>query len=199
MPDTVVSNVSDTARWVAVYRAQESARSDALFRDPFAERLAGERGRAIALKARRQMMNGWPIIVRTKIIDDLVLASIREGCDRVVNLAAGLDTRPYRMNLPADLTWIEADLPALVEEKEKIFAGEKPACSLTREKVDLADASRAGSFSTGRSAGRKLPSSSRRGSSCTSTRASSVIWRTTCARGERATGLPTWHLRQSCA
>jgi O-methyltransferase involved in polyketide biosynthesis len=39
-----IGNVSDTARWVAVYRAMETARPDAIFRDPFAERLAGERG-----------------------------------------------------------------------------------------------------------------------------------------------------------
>jgi O-methyltransferase involved in polyketide biosynthesis len=45
------------------------------------------------------------------------------------------------MQLPPELTWIEADLPPLVEEKEKAFAGEKPVCSLTRERVDLADAS----------------------------------------------------------
>jgi O-methyltransferase involved in polyketide biosynthesis len=43
-----VSNVSDTARWVAVYRAWESARPDALFDDPYAQSLAGERGQAIA-------------------------------------------------------------------------------------------------------------------------------------------------------
>jgi O-methyltransferase involved in polyketide biosynthesis len=49
--DPLISNVSDTARWVAVYRAWESARPDALFRDPLAGRLAGERGRAIAAAA----------------------------------------------------------------------------------------------------------------------------------------------------
>ena len=37
-------NISDTARWVAVYRAIESERPDAWFRDPLAKRLAGERG-----------------------------------------------------------------------------------------------------------------------------------------------------------
>jgi O-methyltransferase involved in polyketide biosynthesis len=42
MSQPLVSNVSDTARWVAVYRAWESARPDALFRDAFAERFAGD-------------------------------------------------------------------------------------------------------------------------------------------------------------
>jgi methyltransferase (TIGR00027 family) len=139
MPAPLVSNVSDTARWVAVYRAWESARPDALFSDPFAERLAGERGRAIAALAPRQVRTGWPMVVRTKLMDDLILASVQDGCDCVLNLAAGLDTRPYRLALPAALSWIEADLPGMVEEKNKLLAGEKPACRLLRESIDLAD------------------------------------------------------------
>jgi methyltransferase (TIGR00027 family) len=139
MPEPLIANVSDTARWVAVYRAQESARPDALFKDPFAERLAGERGGAIAAVAPRQMRSGWPLIMRTKLMDDLIGVSIAEGCDCVLNLAAGFDTRPYRLALPPALHWIEADLPAMIEEKENILAGEKPACRLSREKIDLAD------------------------------------------------------------
>jgi methyltransferase (TIGR00027 family) len=135
----MISNVSDTARWVAVYRARESARPDRLFSDPLAARLAGEQGEAIATLAPSQMRSGWPMIVRTRLIDDLVLASLRDGCDRVVNLAAGMDTRPYRLSLPASLTWIEADLPEMIEEKNRLLDGEKPACRLRREKVDLTD------------------------------------------------------------
>jgi len=41
-----ISSVSDTARWVALYRAMESDRPDALFRDPYARRLAGAAGAA---------------------------------------------------------------------------------------------------------------------------------------------------------
>ena len=91
--DVLVSNVSDTARWVACYRAIKSARPDAIFKDPLAERLAGEKGKAIAARAAKNMHNGWPVIARTKVIDDLILASVAVGCDCVVNLAAGLDTR----------------------------------------------------------------------------------------------------------
>ncbi len=136
---TLVTHVSDTARWVAVYRAMESERPDALFKDPYASELAGKHGRAIADSAQKSMPNGWPIVVRTKLMDDLVHKSIAEGCDRVLNLAAGLDTRPYRLDLPSDLVWIEADLPAMVDEKNAFFAKAKPTCSLSREKVDLAD------------------------------------------------------------
>src|SRR5207247_75824 len=137
--EPLVSHVSDTARWVAAYRATESARRDALFRDPLAARLAGERGRAIVAAAPRRLRSGWSIVARTKLIDDLVAASLAAGCDRVLNLAAGMDTRPYRLPLPPALTWVEADLPGIVEEKERLLAGETPACTLVREKVDLAD------------------------------------------------------------
>jgi methyltransferase (TIGR00027 family) len=139
MADGIVSHVSDTALWVAQYRANESARPDAIFHDPLAARLAGERGRAIAATAPKRLRSGWSIVARTKLIDDLVLACVAEGCDRVVNLAAGLDTRPYRLPLPSTLTWLEADLPAVVDEKERLLAGETPRCALAREKVDLSD------------------------------------------------------------
>ncbi|MGY4102954.1 class I SAM-dependent methyltransferase [Nocardia sp. R16R-3T] len=137
--EALISNVSDTARWVATYRAMETARADALFRDPLAERLAGERGYAIVAAASPMMRNGWPVVTRTKIIDDLIATAIAEGCDRVLNLAAGLDTRPYRLDLPADFVWVEADLPALTAEKEAALADEKPRCALIRRGVDLAD------------------------------------------------------------
>ncbi len=141
MSGSPISNVSDTARWVAVYRARESARPDALFHDPYALVLAGERGQAIAALMPRQARNGWPLIARTKLMDDLILTTIEQGCDCVVNLAAGLDTRPYRLEVPASLRWIEADLPALTEEKEQLLKGAQPRCQLRRIKVDLVDSS----------------------------------------------------------
>jgi len=135
----IISHVSDTARWVAVYRAWETERPDALFRDPLADRLAGDRGRAIAAATPRAAVTGWSAITRTRLIDDLVLESIAGGCDRVLNLAAGFDTRPYRLPLPRGLTWIEADLPAVIDEKQRLLADQTPVCTLVREAVDLAD------------------------------------------------------------
>ena len=129
----------DTARWVATYRATESARPDALFHDPLAERLAGERGRAIVASAPRTIRNGWWLVARTKVIDDVIIEAIGDGCDRVLNLAAGLDTRPYRLDLPPDFTWVEADLPALLAEKAQLLVDEATRCRLTRHAVDLAD------------------------------------------------------------
>jgi methyltransferase (TIGR00027 family) len=141
MPGTghSITHVSDTARWTALHRATESARPDALFSDPLAERLAGEHGRAIIARAPRTTRNGWWLVARTKIIDDAIAEAITDGCDRVLNLAAGLDTRPYRLDLPPDLTWVEADLPALLAEKTQLLADQAPRCQLTRTAVDLAD------------------------------------------------------------
>jgi O-methyltransferase involved in polyketide biosynthesis len=59
------------------------------------------------------------LVARTKVIDDVIIEAIAEGCDKVLNLAAGLDTRPYRLNLPPDFAWVEADLPELLAEKER--------------------------------------------------------------------------------
>ena len=57
----------------------------------------------------------------------------------VVNLAAGLDARPYRMNLPSTLQWVEVDFPEIVSYKEEILAGEPPHCHLERFSIDLAN------------------------------------------------------------
>src|ERR1700761_2564405 len=97
-----IHDISDTARWVAVYRARESARPDAVFRDPFAERLAGDRGKQIAAAIPFAAKNSWPFGARTWLIDRLVSEQVANGgIELVINLAAGLDARPYRMtNLP---------------------------------------------------------------------------------------------------
>ena len=96
-----IEHVSDTARWVAVYRAMETERPDAIFKDPFARRLAGERGQEIVdeMKMGRQM--AWAMIVRTKVFDEVILDVIRrEQVDLVLNLACGLDARAWRLDVP---------------------------------------------------------------------------------------------------
>jgi methyltransferase (TIGR00027 family) len=138
-PTGSIGNVSDTAHLIAAHRALESARPDALFRDALANRLAGDKGREFVEAAPRMLRDSWPVVARTKLIDDLISEAIGQGCDRVLNLAAGLDTRPYRLDLRSDFTWVEADLPELLTEKERLLAGERPHCLLTRHPVDLAD------------------------------------------------------------
>jgi methyltransferase (TIGR00027 family) len=130
-------NISDTARWVAVYRARENERPDAVFRDPYAARLAGERGPEIAAGLRFAERNAWSFIARTYLFDHFIGERIRAGADTVLNLAAGLDARPYRLELPPSLQWIEVDLPEIIAYKEKILALDSPRCRLERVVLDL--------------------------------------------------------------
>jgi methyltransferase (TIGR00027 family) len=139
-PESRIRNISDTARWVAVYRARETERKDAVFRDPFARRLAGERGEQIAASMSFAEKNSWPFVARTWLIDHVISNQVKLGTDMVVNLAAGLDTRPYRMNLPASLQWIEVDLPEILKYKEDVLRSETPVCQVERVRLDLSDA-----------------------------------------------------------
>lgn len=60
----------------------------------------------------------WSVVVRTCIIDAYVRAAVADGVDMVVNLGTGLDTRPYRMELPASLRWVEVDYPKIIVRRE---------------------------------------------------------------------------------
>jgi methyltransferase (TIGR00027 family) len=137
--EPLIKDVSDTAFWIAHLRAVESGRTDALFCDPLAERLAGRHGREVSAAMPMERMIAWHVAIRTHIIDDYLRSAIAEGVDCVLNLGAGLDTRPYRMDLPPSLRWIEADYPRVIEYKEELLAGERAHCQLVREKIDLAD------------------------------------------------------------
>src|SRR5678810_1338429 len=77
----LVENISDTARWVAIYRALESERPDAVFHDPFARRLAGERGERIAATMEFANRNAWSFVARTMLFDRFIEDSIAGGAD----------------------------------------------------------------------------------------------------------------------
>jgi len=138
-PDQI-QHVSDTALMVAACRALETARADGLVRDPFAGRLAGPRGDAIL-----HGITGWQLMcfgigVRTRFLDDLVIETIaRESIEVVLSVGAGLDTRPWRLELPPDLRWIEADFPEMLSYKTRAMAAEEPKCSLDRVAADVTD------------------------------------------------------------
>ncbi len=138
---SLIENVSDTARWVAKYRAMESARPDAIFNDPYAERLAGERGTRIVNELKRGRSTAWAMIVRTRVLDEMILDRIEHGgVDLVVNLAAGLDARPWRLRLPAALRWVDVDLPEMVEYKRNAMSADTPVCEYESVAADLRDA-----------------------------------------------------------
>ena len=141
MSETPITDVGDTSFWVAYYRALETERPDALFRDPFAKRLVGNLGKKISDSMPKvSRYTQWSVVSRTVIIDRFIEKLIKnEGVDGILNLGAGLDTRPYRMNLPASLKWIEVDYSRIIKHKSDHLKDEKPICNLTRFEVDLAN------------------------------------------------------------
>src|ERR1051325_9053933 len=89
-PDSQIRNISDTARWVAVYRARETERTDAVFRDPFARKLAGEHGEQIAVSIPFMEKNSWPMVARTWLTDHLIMEQVRQGTE--------IDRKSTRLN-----------------------------------------------------------------------------------------------------
>jgi methyltransferase (TIGR00027 family) len=121
----------------------ETRRPDAVFRDPYAARLAGEKGQAITDSMTRGRQMAWAMIVRTYAIDELVMQAVkRDGVDLIVNLAAGLDARPWRMNLPASLRWVDVDLPGILDYKLGVIGNEPTKCRYEAIRVDLRDAAK---------------------------------------------------------
>jgi methyltransferase (TIGR00027 family) len=136
----LIGSVSDTARWVAFYRAMESERPDAIFHDPFARRLAGEQGEAIVNSMPQGKAFAWPMIVRTAVMDEIILRCIeQDGVLGVLNLAAGLDARPWRLPLPPQLLWVDVDMPVMLDHKEAMLQGEMPRCRYEGIRLDLRD------------------------------------------------------------
>ena len=136
--DEPIRDVSDTALWVAIYRAEESERKDAVFHDPYARKLAGERGQRIVASIPGGHAWGWPMVVRTRVFDDIVLRAVREeGIDTVLNLAAGLDSRPWRLDLPAATRWVDVDMPGMLAYKAQGLTGETPRCRYSARAADL--------------------------------------------------------------
>ena len=135
-----IQNVSDTAFLVAQCRAIESARTDALFYDPLAAELAGEKGRAIVAAYPTADMTGWTVAIRTVIIDELIRSAVARGVDLVVNLGAGLDTRPYRLELGnKPPRWVEVDFPAMIAFKAERLAGKRSLFAVESVSLDLSD------------------------------------------------------------
>jgi methyltransferase (TIGR00027 family) len=81
------------------------------------------------------------MVVRTVVFDETILRCVREGgADTVLNLAAGLDARPWRLDLPPSLRWVDVDLPAISRYKSEMMQGETPRCRYEAVQADLTDA-----------------------------------------------------------
>ncbi len=133
-----MDKISETAFLVAMYRAIETERPDALFQDPLARSLAGGQGalQSAVLGNMQQGVNA--IAIRTRAMDDLIEQLVRSsGIDGILNLAAGLDARPYRLPLPSTLQWIEVDLPEVLTYKTQTLEPQQANCILERVPLDL--------------------------------------------------------------
>src|SRR3974390_1807030 len=134
-----IADVADTAYWVAAIRAQETARSDAIFKDALASVVAGPRGMQIARSMPNSAITHWGVVLRTSAIDRLIEDAVRRGVHTFFNLGAGLDTRPYRMQLPPDTRWVEFDFAHLVQLKNAMLSDYTPACRIERVGLNLLD------------------------------------------------------------
>lgn len=139
--ESAIRHVTDTAYWTAAIRAKETLRSDALFRDVLAGVLCGERGRKIAQAMPRPRLVEWGTVLRTAAIDRLIHQALALDAGAMINMGAGLDTRPYRMTLPALLRWIEMDFPSILEYKNAVLGDRTSVCGLQRFGIDLLDLS----------------------------------------------------------
>jgi methyltransferase (TIGR00027 family) len=135
-----ITHVSDTALLVAACRAIETEAEDAFIRDPFAARLAGDRGMAILRAYPGGDMMRFGIATRSRFIDELLLELLAtKPISTVVSVGCGLDARPWRLDLPADLRWLEVDFPDMLEYKESVLSGETPRCRRERLTADVND------------------------------------------------------------
>jgi hypothetical protein len=123
-----------------MYRATESERSDSLVDDPYARRMAGDLGRSIVHEVPLGESMAWAVIVRTAVVDEMILDCIANGTTKVLNLAAGLDTRAFRLVLPPTLRWYDVNLPNMVAHRRACLKKVEPRCDHAYVAADVNDA-----------------------------------------------------------
>jgi methyltransferase (TIGR00027 family) len=124
--------ISLTARLTAAARARESLRPDRLFDDPLAAALAGSEG--VALMARLEMaarpvdstepLENPYIAMRTRFFDDFLATAVAESHARqIVLVAAGLDSRAFRLDWPDGTRLFELDRGEVLRAKQEVLDG----------------------------------------------------------------------------
>ena len=132
------STLAATACWTAAVRARESRREDRLFHDPWAEALAGEQGAAWI--AQHPEDSTITMVLRTRYFDDfLEQISSLDKIRQVVLLAAGFDTRAFRLKWPGGVCVFEMDQPSVMDYKETVLQslGATAACERRIIRKDL--------------------------------------------------------------
>lgn len=127
-----------TAVWVAMLRATESERADRLIDDRFARAFV-----EAAMPDRSAPWGAWPpgasefLAIRARYYDDRVLEACAAGVRQVVQLAAGLDTRAFRLSWPDRVRLFELDLPELFAFKEKVLTDREALARCDRVTVGV--------------------------------------------------------------
>ena len=150
----LASSVGATATMVAAARALASREDSPLIDDPFAEPLvravgidfftkfvAGDIDLAAVDDGGSARMLTDVIAVRTRFFDDFFMGATEAGVRQAVILAAGLDSRAYRLPWPAGTVVFEIDQPKVVEFKSETLAalGASPTADRRPVSVDLRD------------------------------------------------------------
>jgi N-methyltransferase len=146
-------NESWTALGNAIARATETQRTDRLFSDHLAQHFVTAAGPAIPFLPTQQhppqsqntphsdlmAMISDVIVIKTRFFDEYFHQACTAGCRQVVVLAAGLDTRAFRLNWPAGLRLFEVDLPDMQEFKEQVLINHaaRPTCERIVVHADL--------------------------------------------------------------
>ncbi|WP_347221607.1 class I SAM-dependent methyltransferase [Mycolicibacterium poriferae] len=150
----IASSVGATAVMVAAARAAETARDGALINDPYAKILVADAGTGaweymldddfIAKVAEAdaelaplfEHMGNYQA-VRTHFFDDYFARAVEAGIRQVVILAAGLDSRAFRLPWPAGTTVYEIDQPKVLEYKSATLAAHRVQPSADRREVPI--------------------------------------------------------------
>ncbi|MGB8406362.1 MAG: class I SAM-dependent methyltransferase [Mycobacterium sp.] len=149
----ITTSVGSTALMVATARALEAAKPDPLALDPYGEVFARAVGGAWAdvldgTAPEHPLATaefGEPFInfqgARTKYFDEYFAAAAGAGVRQIVVLAAGLDSRAYRVDWPSGTTVYELDQPQVLEFKREVLAdnGARPRADRREIAVDLRD------------------------------------------------------------
>jgi methyltransferase (TIGR00027 family) len=132
--------VSRIAVWLAGMRADESTREDRLFDDRLAGAFAAaagvgpggdEGGSALPAGA------GHSLAIRTRFFDDQAMDACAAGIKQVVLLAAGLDSRAFRLDWPDHVRLFELDLPEVFEFKEPVLIANNASARCERVVVPV--------------------------------------------------------------
>ncbi|WP_433687803.1 SAM-dependent methyltransferase [Micromonospora carbonacea] len=117
-----MKQTSMTAHWIAVARAAETLRPDPLFVDSLAVEFVSRADPALLADLRDNPTPRFDVLaVRTRFFDDFLSAAVGNGLRQAVIVAAGMDSRAYRLDLPTDLRLFEIDLPDLQAGKEALL------------------------------------------------------------------------------